>query len=81
MSEAYALECSVCGRDVDERPPTGCGICHGGAQTQKRAYTLSEINSGRAPKEDRYGHDGNLNPAQSNLVVGGAINHPGTRQN
>jgi hypothetical protein len=80
MSEQL-LECSLCGRDVDVRPPDGCGICHGSANVSPRAFTLSEVHAGKAPKEDRYGNDGGLNPSQSDLVVGGAINHPGLRQN
>jgi hypothetical protein len=80
MSEQL-LECSLCGRDVDQRPPEGCDICHGNAETVARAYTLSDVHAGRAPKEDRYGDDGGLNPKTSPLVVGGSVNHPYHRQN
>jgi hypothetical protein len=80
MSEEVEYECSLCGIDLAEpRAPKGCEICHGGAQVQARAYTLSAHRSGRAPQEDRYGHDGNLNPSGSPLVVGGAVGHPGNR--
>lgn len=70
------LECSLCGRDVDSQPPAGCDVCHGSAPVQERAYTLSDVRSKRVPQEDRYGHDGGLNPSSSSLVVGGAVNHP-----
>lgn len=73
------VECSLCGRNGE--PPASCDICHGGAQTRERAYTLSEVHSGTAPKEDRYGNDGGLNPKTSPLVVGGAVNHPSHPEN
>lgn len=76
------FECSLCGRNLSEpQTPEGCETCHGHAEVQARAYTLSDHRSGRAPQEDRYGSDGNLNPQSSNLVVGGAVHHPGNRQN
>jgi hypothetical protein len=80
MSEVQQLECSLCGRDVEERPPIGCGVCHGNASVRSRAYTLSDIKNGRGPQEER--HDGeSLNPKPSPLVVGGAINHPSHPEN
>lgn len=81
MSASNEVECSLCGRDLEGPPPEGCETCHGNAQVQPRAYTLSQRNSGQGPKEDRYGADGGLQPASSPLVVGGAIGHPGLRQN
>jgi hypothetical protein len=72
MSE-LELECSLCGRDVIGQAPKGCDICHGNASTQPRAYTLSDHRSGRATQEDRYGHEGGLEPKTSPLVVGGAV--------
>lgn len=82
MSEDIKYECSLCGLDLAEpQPPKGCEVCHGSAQVQSRAYTLSAVRSGQAPKEDRYGDTGGLAPKDSPLVVGGAISHPGNRQN
>lgn len=83
MSEDQVeYECSLCGRDLSEpQAPESCDVCHGGAQVQSRAYTLSAVRSGKAPKEDRYGPDADLRPASSPLVVGGAVGHPGNRQN
>lgn len=77
MSEVIEIECSLCGRPGD--PPASCDACHGGAQTAPRSYTLTEERNGTAPKVDRYGHDGGLNPKASPLVVGGAVRHPGNR--
>jgi hypothetical protein len=54
------IECSVCGREG--QPPKECKICHGNAQTQSLAYTLSDHRANRAPKEDRYGDTGTLGP-------------------
>ncbi len=72
------VECSLCGRNG--QPPASCDMCHGGAETQPRAYTLSERRAGLAPEEeDRYGTEGGLNPKSSPLVVGGAVNHPSSR--
>lgn len=71
------VECSICGRNGE--PPTSCELCHGGAQTRERAYTLSEERSGRAPVEKRYGEEGGTAPKASPYVVGGAVNHPGNR--
>lgn len=45
------IECATCG--LNGRPPTGCPKCGGNAPVQSRQYTLSEIRSGRAPKDDR----------------------------
>lgn len=73
------VECSVCG--LNGPPPVGCEICHGGAETQERGYTLSEQRSGRAPADEkRYGGE-SLNPKSSSLVVGGALGHPSHPQN
>jgi hypothetical protein len=77
MSQNSTVECSICG--LTGEPPAGCDVCHGGAPVQSRGYTLSEVRSGVAPKpEDR---SEQLNPKASNLVVGGAINHPSHPQN
>lgn len=74
MSEHVTVECSLCGRTGE--PPASCDICHGGAQTQSRGYTLSEIRSGVVPEENR---TEGLEPKSSPLVVGGAVDHPGSR--
>jgi DNA-directed RNA polymerase subunit RPC12/RpoP len=80
MSAEPQYECSLCGRDLEEaKAPVGCEVCQGGATVQSRAYTLSAVRSGQAPKEDRYGDTGGLAPKESSLVVGGAVNHPGNR--
>lgn len=59
MSE---VECSMCGRNGG--PFEGCSMgCNGDTRfSVPRAYTLSEIQSGRAPKDDRYGPSGQLGP-------------------
>lgn len=75
-------ECALCGNDLEtNQAPAGCDICHGGAEVQQRAYTLSAVRSGRAPQEDRYGNEGSLAPKDSPLVVGGAIINPSRPQN
>lgn len=82
MSAELQYECSLCGRDLETaEAPAGCEVCQGNAEVQSRAYTLSDVRSGKAPKEDRYGEGGGLAPSSSPLVVGGAIAHPGNRQN
>lgn len=73
------VECAVCG--LNGPPPASCDICHGGAETQDRGYTLSEKRSGRAPADaNRYGGE-SLNLKTSDLVVGGAVGHPSHPQN
>lgn len=56
------IECSLCGRNGG--PYEGCPRgCNGRADfVQKRAYTLSEERSGRAPVTPRYGDDGDVGP-------------------
>jgi len=56
------VECAVCG--LDGGPDADCSICHGNAQKQSRAYTLSEERSGRVPEdhESRYRQDGAVGP-------------------
>lgn len=82
MSAEPQFECGLCGRDLSTpKAPAGCDVCHGNAEVQPKAYTLSEHRTGKAPQEDRYGNDGGLNPRSSSLVVGGQVNHPGQRQN
>lgn len=73
MSKEVTVECSLCGRTGE--PPASCDICHGGAETQSRAYTLSERRQGLGASEDDNRPEG-LNPKSSPLVVGGAVNHP-----
>lgn len=76
MSEVE-YECSLCGMNLSGvKAPEGCDICHGGAQVQERAYTLTDHRAGRAPEEDRYT---DLRPSSSPLVFGGAVGHPGLR--
>lgn len=72
------VECSICGRDG--QPPAACDLCHGNAKVQSRAFSLSDVRAGRAPKEDRYGAEGGLNPGPSPYVVGGETGHPSHRQ-
>jgi hypothetical protein len=63
MTEESKIECAVCG--IPGPPSPGCKMCHGRANTQSRAFTLSEVTSGRVPedqKEDRYGETGNVGP-------------------
>lgn len=79
MSE-QEYECGLCGMNLESpQAPEACGVCHGGADITLRAYTLTDHRTGQAPKEDRYGNDGGLNPKSSPLVVGGAVFHPGNR--
>lgn len=73
MSSEILTECSLCGRTGE--PPASCDMCFGNAQTQPRAYTLSERRSGLGASEDDNRMEG-LNPKSSPLVVGGAVNHP-----
>ena len=37
------IECSICGKPG--MPPKSCTTCLGGANTQERGYTLSELRS------------------------------------
>jgi hypothetical protein len=64
MSEVD-IECGMCGRDGG--PYVGCPRgCNGRKDfVQKKAYTLSEERSGRAPVISRYGEDGNVGPKTS----------------
>ena len=56
-------QCAMCGRVPG--PYDACGVCHGRGGIEKRTYTLSEIRSGRAPKEDRSRDSGKpLGPSQ-----------------
>jgi hypothetical protein len=79
MSDQSEVECSLCGRGGGSFPT--CEICHGGAENQTKAFTLSDHRAGRAPQENRYDPEGGLQPSSSPYVVGGAVNHPGQRQN
>lgn len=72
MSEPITVECSLCGRTGE--PPASCDMCFGNAETQPRAYTLSEIRAGIAPEQENRMEG--LNPKASPLVIGGAVNHP-----
>jgi hypothetical protein len=65
------IECSICGRDGG--PYDGCSRgCQGRARyAQSKQYTLSEIRSGRAPREDRYGSEGQLGPSTSDPLWAG----------
>lgn len=55
------IECGVCGKPGG--PNEQCGICHGNAPSQARAYTLSEERSGRAPDDgERYSRTGAVGP-------------------
>lgn len=55
-----SIECGICGKAGG--PNVQCGICHGHAPTQSRAYTLSDVRSGRAPDDGRYGPGGSVSP-------------------
>lgn len=59
------IECTICGKRGG--PIQECQICHGHGGVQKRAYTLSEERSGRAPTDDRYGPTGKVGPKVANL--------------
>lgn len=59
------IECGVCGKTGG--PNVSCGICHGHAPVQSRAYTLSEVRSGRAPENDRYGPNMTVGPKKISL--------------
>jgi hypothetical protein len=68
MSNEEKIECSVCG--IPGPPSPGCKMCHGRASTQSRAFTLSEVTSGRVPddqKDDRYGATGGVGPKIVNI--------------
>src|SRR5208282_55420 len=55
------VECATCGKNGF--PSKGCNICHGTANIQSRAYTLSEERSGRAPNDgERYDRLGKCGP-------------------
>lgn len=56
------IECSLCGRNGG--PIEGCARgCNGNPRfIQPRQYTLSEVRTGRAPQEDRYGDEGQVGP-------------------
>jgi hypothetical protein len=71
MSETE-IECSLCGRNGG--PYVGCPRgCNGRADfAQKRANTLSEENTGRRPREQRYGEDGSVGPKTSDPLWSGA---------
>lgn len=71
------VECSLCGREGGSF--VGCGTCHGRAKDQPAAFTLSDHRARRAPREDRYGGDGGLNPRSPNLP-GSAQSPYGGRQ-
>lgn len=61
-------ECGICGKVGG--PYVECGICHGNAPVQSRAYTLSDVRSGQAPKDDRYarnGVEGSVGPKKISL--------------
>ena len=63
------IECAVCG--VNGPPSTSCAMCHGKAATRERQYTLSEVRSGKAPKDNRYGDTGAVGPKIVNLPGSG----------
>lgn len=69
MSEESTVQCTLCGRNGE--PTADCDKCFGKAPTEPREYTLSEIRSGIAPKESRYGDDGNVAPRIINLPGSG----------
>jgi len=55
-----SIECGICGKAGG--PNEGCGLCHGHAPVQSRAYTLSDVRTGRAPEDNRYGVGGSVGP-------------------
>ena len=63
MEEEAKTQCKMCGRVPG--PFEGCNTCGGRAEVEPRTYTLSEIRSGRAPKEDRTGETKPLGPKTS----------------
>lgn len=74
MSDQANTECGICGRVPG--PVPGCNTCGGNvAFTRERSYTLSEIRSGQAPMDNRYGRDpGNpeVGPRTSDPLWAGA---------
>jgi hypothetical protein len=64
MSDTPAVECSMCGRDG--YPPAGCDICHGRANVQSRAHTLSEERAHPGRFRDRR-YDENVGPKVVNI--------------
>jgi hypothetical protein len=59
------IQCVTCGKNGF--PPGECQTCHGKADVEPRKYTLSEVRSGRAPEDDRYGTGGSVSPKIANL--------------
>lgn len=66
------IECGICGREGG--PYADCGICRGHAPIQSKAFTLSDVRSGRAPEDERYGEGGSVGPKIVNLP-GSARSH------
>lgn len=71
MSDLPEVECALCG--LDGPPPEACDMCHGHAQVRPRAFTLSDVRTGKVKEKNRYGPDAQLEPKDSPLVVGGVI--------
>lgn len=66
MSDEPTVECSMCGRDG--QPPASCALCHGRAQVQGRAHTLSEERAHpQRFRDDRYSDNGGLGPKRANI--------------
>lgn len=65
------VQCVTCGKS--RIPSVECEICHGKAATEPREYTLSEIRSGRAPEDKRYGPGGTVGPKIANVPGSGPI--------
>lgn len=59
------IECGLCGRDGGSYAE--CNLCHGRGENVKRQYTLSDEQAGRAPRERRYGSEGQVGPRIVNL--------------
>lgn len=65
------VQCVTCGRNGV--PPVECTTCHGKADIEPREYTLSEVRSGRAPEEKRYGPGGTVGPKIANVPGSGPL--------
>lgn len=65
MSNEIPVECSLCGRDGG--PSIGCGTCHGNAQAQPAALTLSQLRSKPNIQTERYGPNAEVGPKSIRL--------------
>lgn len=71
QSAEPTVQCAQCGRNG--LPPAECEQCEGKAAIEPREYTLSEVRSGRAPEEKRYGPGGTVGPKIANVPGSGPL--------